>query len=212
MLETIRGFFIQYPNKKAFFKLIGLFYSQFSPEYALIKNAYVTAKAAFKGKVRDDADVRYFEHLRFVTLILILYLRVRDPEVIAATLLHDIIEDIDGWDEERLALEFTPRVARLVYGVTKPDEALFGGDKEARNHEYHEMLMRVEREAAMIKLCDRLHNLLTLLSTTPEKQRRKVTETQNFYLRIAEKHTLLIHELEAALAEIVQSWEPAPKG
>lgn len=207
MLEMIKGFFIQYHNKKAFFTLIGLFFSQFSPEYALILRAYRTAKVEFRNKVREEG-VRYFEHLRCVTLILILYLRVRDAEVIAAALLHDIIEDIKGWDEQRVAHEFTPRVARLVFSVTKPDEALFGGSKEARNHEYHEMLMRVEREAAMIKLCDRLHNLLTLLSTSPEKQMRKVLETENFYLRIAEKHTILIHELEAALLRIKQSWEP----
>ncbi len=206
MLEMIRGFLAKYPDREMFFWIVGKFFSQFSPEYALIKKAYDIAKDAFKDKVREDG-VRYFEHLRAVALILILYLRVRDADVIAAALLHDIIEDIEGWDEKRVALEFNPRVALLVFSVTKDDIADYDGDKEERNREYHRKLSDAIREAILIKLADRLHNVITLWATEEEKQRRKVRETQDFYLPLAEKHTILIHELEQALREVMSLWQ-----
>lgn len=206
MLKMIRGFFDEYPDREAFFVIIRRFFSQFSPEYALIKKAYDTAKDAFRHEERDEKGVRYFEHLRAVTLILILYLRVRDADVIVASLLHDIIEDIKGWTEERLAFEFNPRVALLVFSVTKQNLADYNGDKEARNRDYHRKLNEAIRDAILIKLADRLHNNITLWTTTEEKQRRKVCETQDFYLPLAEKHIILIHELERGLQEVMQGW------
>jgi (p)ppGpp synthase/HD superfamily hydrolase len=93
--------------------------------------------------------------------------------------------------------------------VSKPPEANFDGNKEARNRAYHQNLGRAPRQAILIKLADRLHNLLTLWDVSPAKQQRKITETQDFYLPIAESEIILIHELEAAINEIVDSWEEA---
>ena len=209
----IRGYLAKYLDRAAFFAIVARYFSKYSSEYALIEKAYVTAKREFRDKVRDQEGVRYFEHLRGVALILMLHLRVRDVNVIVAALLHDIMEDIHGWTEDRLALEFNPDVAMLVFGVTKPDVSYYGGDKNARDRDYHLKLNMADRRTILIKLADRMHNLLTLWATTEEKQKRKVRETQDFYLPIAEKHTVLIHELEAAIAEIMDSWirvEPVP--
>ncbi|MCR4286066.1 MAG: HD domain-containing protein [Candidatus Kaiserbacteria bacterium] len=202
MLERIRGFLTKHPDRAAFFRIIGRYFPRFSPEYLLIEKAYKTAKDAFRSEVREGGE-RYFEHLRAVALILILYLRVRDANVIAAALLHDIVEDIEFWNQERIALEFNPAVAQLVFLVTKDDVVLYDGDKEARNREYHRKLATASREAIIIKLADRLHNIITLWVTSEDKQRRKVRETQDFYLPLAETHIILIHELEAALEEVM---------
>ncbi len=206
MLEKVRGILTKYPDRAAFFGIIGKFYPKFSDEYKLIEKAYETAKEAFRGKNREGGE-RYFEHLRAVALILILHLRVRDPNVIAAALLHDILEDIEGWTQEHIALMFNQRVAELVFWVSKDDSELYGGDKEERNREYHRKLNIAVREAILVKLADRLHNVITLWATDEDKQRRKVRETQDFYLTLAEKHTVLIHELEAALCEVMALWQ-----
>ncbi len=207
MLAKIRDILAKYPDRAAFFAIVGKFYPKFSPEHQLIEKAYKVAKEAFRGKVREGGE-RYFEHLRAVALILILYLRVRDANVIAAALLHDIMEDIDGWSQELIALTFNQKVAELVFWVSKDDSELYGGDKEERNREYHRKLDIAVREAILIKLADRLHNVITLWATDEDKQRRKVRETQDFYLPLAEKHTVLIHELEAALCEVMALWRP----
>lgn len=202
MLEMIRGIFIQYIDRVAFFGIIGRFFPKFSPEYKLIGDAYDTALKEFEGKYRESGEL-YFEHLRCVALILLVYLRVRDANAIAAALLHDIMEDIPGWDQDRLALRFNAEISRLVFWVSKPDLRLYGGNKEARNRDYHHKLSIAPRLAILIKLADRLHNVMTLWASTKDKRQRKVRETQDFYLPLAEAHTVLIHELELAIQEVM---------
>jgi GTP pyrophosphokinase len=133
-------------------------------------------------------------------------MRVRDANIIAAALLHDIVEDIQNWSQDRVTTEFNQAVGELVWWVSKPSLTLFKGDKEARNRMYHQNLTRAPRAALLIKLADRLHNLLTMWGCDEEKQRRKVVETQDFYLPLAEKEFALIHELEAAINELTASW------
>lgn len=199
-LDNLRTLLAERTDRKSFFTLVGRHYPYGSRDYLLIEEAYDTAKNAFRAKVRDGGG-RYFEHLRGVALIVMEYLRQHDAEIIAAALLHDIIEDVKGWDQLRLAAKFTPHVSQLVWWVTKPDVANYGGDKEARNRAYHENLRRAPRDAILIKLADRLHNLLTLWDTEDEKRVRKVRETQDFYLPLSELHIILIHEIESALQE-----------
>lgn len=208
MLAKIRDILAKYPDRAAFFGIIGRFYPKHSDEYKLIQKAYNTAKDAFRGKVRESGE-RYFEHLRAVALILILYLRVRDANVIAAALLHDLLEDVDDWDQDLIALSFNTKVSELVFWVTKDDCKIYGGDKEERNRDYHRKLGIAVREAIIIKLVDRLHNIITLWASDKEKQRRKVRETQDFYIPLAEKFAILIQELESALSEIMSTWEDA---
>lgn len=210
MLERLRKLINEHKDRAAFFKLVGRLFPQGSDEYLLIERAYTTAKDAFRPHQREGGE-RYFEHLRCVALIVAVHLRVKDANVIAAALLHDIIEDIPGWSHDRVAVEFNRTVAQLVWWVTKPSVELYGGDKAARNRAYHQNLMRAPRVALVVKLADRIHNLLTLWDVDEEKQRRKILETQDFYLPLAEKEILLIHEMEVAIAETMNGWQiPKP--
>ncbi len=206
MLERIRKLYAGRENRQSFFTTVGWYFPKGSAEYILIERAYSTAKDAHRKKKREDG-ARYFEHLRAVALIMMRYMRIRDANIIAAALLHDIVEDIENWNQERLAVEFNQTIGELVWWVSKPSVTLFDGNKEARNRQYHNNLGRAPREALLIKLADRLHNLLTLWGCDEEKQRRKVVETQDFYLALAEKEFVLVHELEAAINEIAATWE-----
>jgi (p)ppGpp synthase/HD superfamily hydrolase len=207
MLDRIRQLLEERKDRASFFEVVDRFFPRGSAEYQLIERAYSTAKDAFREKYREGSGERYFEHLRAVALILMVHMRIRDANVIAAALLHDIVEDIKNWSQDRVAVEFNRSVAQLVWWVTKPDVLIFNGDKEARNRAYHQNLNRAPREALMIKLADRLHNLITLWGVDEDKQRRKVRETQDFYLSLAEKEVILIHEIEQALIEIMNSWK-----
>lgn len=206
MLEKVKLLLSAKNDRSSFFAVVGRYFPQGSADFQLIERAYNTAKDAFRETKREGGE-RYFEHLRAVALILMVYLRVRDPNVIAAGLLHDIVEDIDGWNEQRLALGFNHEIAMLVWWVSKPPASKFNEDKEARNRAYHQNLRHAPRDSILIKLADRLHNLLTQWASTNEKQKRKVTETQDFYLPIAEGQIILIHEIEAAIGELEASWK-----
>jgi len=207
MLERIRQLIELHGNHESFFRSVGMYYPSGSADYRLIEKAYTQTRKTCRDQKRDDGSP-YFDHPRAVATIVLLYLRERDAETIAASLAHDLPEDFDKeWTHERMRVEFTDRTAELVWWITKPRVSEFSGDKERRNRHYHSLLDRAPRASMVIKLPDRLHNTLTLGQTLRDKQERKVRETQDFYLPLAERHHLLVHEIEAALDEVMGCWK-----
>lgn len=202
MLTLVRQILAGAKNRAMFFSIIATFFPELDPRYQAILRAYNAAKDAFRNKPPREDGKRYFEHLRAVALILILYLRVRDYELIIAALLHDIVEDCPEWSLARVRAEFGDRVALLLDWLSKRPVSELGGSKEKRDAFYHGRFHFAPREFFLIKLCDRLHNLLELWACPIEKQIRKIAETRAYYLPYAEEHQILIHELEAAMAEL----------
>src|ERR1700759_3506873 len=72
------------------------------------------------GDQRRPTGVHYAEHLLEALEFLVLGAGVRDPDVLCAAVLHDVVEDtpctVAGVRDA-----FGPRVAELVAWVTKPD-------------------------------------------------------------------------------------------
>lgn len=202
MLLIVQAILAGAKNRAMFFAIIATFFPKLDPRYKAIERAYNVAKDAFRHKPPREDGKRYFEHLRAVTLILILYLRVRDYELIIAALLHDIVEDCPEWTSDRVRAEFGERVALLLDWLSKRSESEFGGSKEKRDAFYHGRFRFAPREFFLIKLCDRLHNVLELWACSAEKRARKIAETRAYYMPYAEEHQILIHELEAAMAEL----------
>lgn len=201
MLNKIRQYHKDYPDREAFFSIIGMHFPEGGADYRLIEDAYELGKEAFRGIYREGNGERYFEHLRRVALMILLHLRVIDAEIIAASLLHDLVEDIDYWTHQKVSIRFSSRTGELVWWVSKPPKSNFDDNKEKRNHFFHHRLAEAPREPLIIKLPDRLDNNMNMWGLDTEKQIRKVEETKNFYLPLAEKHIILIHEMEDALKE-----------
>ncbi len=197
-------------NSASFAELIGRYFPPHDDRYRMIMRAYCTAEDAFKTKQRDNGD-RYFEHLRAVALILIEHLRVRDYELIVAALLHDIVEDIAEWSYERVAREFNERIANLVWWLSKPNVAGFSNEAERDRHYNEQIHERAPREVVIVKLADRLHNLVTMWDVSEEKRTRKIAETENFYLPLAVREMVLIHETESILNELKNGHTPKRK-
>lgn len=88
-------------------------------DHPLVNKAIWTVEKAFSGAV-DKGGYPYVSHLYRVAG------RVTEmgPKVVAAALLHDIIEDHPGsWNMDRLSREFSPEVATIVEIVSRrPDE------------------------------------------------------------------------------------------
>ena len=70
-----------------------------------------------KGFKRDDGQ-DYYNHCVDVANTLISFC-VKDEDAVCAALLHDIVEDVEGYTEETISRLFNPRVAHLVMLVTK---------------------------------------------------------------------------------------------
>ncbi|MDI6777973.1 MAG: HD domain-containing protein [Patescibacteria group bacterium] len=199
MLQKIRSILESAKDRQSFFKIIASIYPKLDWRYKLIEKAYNDAKDAFR-EIKRESGERYFEHLRAVALILMLYLRVRDYRLIVAGILHDIVEDIPSWTITRVEAEYGEEIALLVEWISEPKDIF--PDKDECKRVYHSRFAEAPRDLFIIKMPDRFHNMLTLWSCSKEKKRRKIEETKRYYLPYAEKHLILLHELEAAIEEL----------
>jgi len=191
-------------SKKTFFIRIERLYSCFSKEHRFIERAYEDAKDAFRDVERDNGDP-YLVHVRAVAIILIDYLfifsridlRISAHEILAAALLHDVVEDCPEWSLSRINRDYGRNVAWLLDYVSKRPVAEFGGDKNKQLSFYHGRFVTAPLEFFLIKLADRLHNQLTLWSCDEQKIRNKIEQTKEYYIIWAKRWGILAHELEA---------------
>lgn len=172
-------------------------------EIERINFAYDMAKYGHRNQFRDSGE-RYFEHLRATAIILVDELGITDPEMIIAGLLHDMLEDNFLLNPERIKLTFGERVSMLVTTVSKPkkNDPRFKSNEE-RHQWYFEQVAKSCVEAKLLKLADRLQNMRTLGSCTPEKQVRKIKETEDVYFPlIADVSTVYPKRAEYLLSEM----------
>ena len=204
MLKNVKDIVERSHNRASFFEVIESIYPKLDWRYKLIERAYNDAKDAFRQVSREGGG-RYFEHLRATTLLLILYLRVRDYKLIIVAILHDVVEDIPSWTIERIRDTYGEEIALLVDYMTKPKKP--GQSAGEVDRIYHARFQQAPRNFFLIKLCDRLHNILTLSGCPLSKRLNKIEETRRYYLSYAEANQILIHELEEALSEVNLSEE-----
>ena len=178
---------------------------------ALIKDAYHFADRSHEGQMRKSGEP-YIAHPLEIALFLA-ELRL-DEQTIAASLLHDVVEDC-GVSLDELNGKFGPEIAKLVDGVTKltqldsrihdPISALQDGADDPDNlyaESLRKMLVAMAEDirVVLIKLADRLHNMRTLAALPPEKQRRIAQETLDIYAPLA--HRLGIWEIKWQLEDL----------
>lgn len=130
-----------------------------------------------KGFKRDNGT-DYYNHCVDVANTLISF-RIIDEDVICAALLHDIIEDVEGYKRVTIEKMFNSNVARLVMLVTKKEGVNYKQPEAIK--EYLETIS-TDMNAAAIKASDRMHNMMTLEEKTFEARYRKAIETKTYYL------------------------------
>src|SRR5262245_12532261 len=82
-----------------------------------LEHALRAAEAAHRGQMRKGSDVPYVTHPIHCS-ILLARLGYSDA-VLQAALLHDVVEDCDGWTIARVEREFGPDVASIVAELTE---------------------------------------------------------------------------------------------
>ena len=118
----------------------------------MIKEAAEFAKRVHEGKLRKGSGIPYIVH-PFEAAVIVSGL-TKDPEVISAALLHDVIEDTPVTYEE-LEERFGQRVADLVLAESEDKSKTWKERKGATI----ERLKTAPREVRMICLGDKLSNL-----------------------------------------------------
>ena len=162
-----------------------------SDAVAKVQAAYEFAANSHAGQLRRSGDPVITHPLHAALTIAALQL---DADTIAAALLHDVQEDC-GVTNAEIAKRFGPEVAKLVEGVTKlgqipweAAEAAAADDHiQAENLRKMFLAMAQDLRVVIIKLADRLHNMLTLKALPPDDQIRISRETMEVYAPLASR-------------------------
>jgi guanosine-3',5'-bis(diphosphate) 3'-pyrophosphohydrolase len=117
--------------------------------HRLWQRAAAFAARRHAGQLRKDSQTPYFAHPARVALTLSHVFGVNDAVVLAAALLHDLIEDTHT-DYDDLFEEFGPEVADIVAALTK-DKRLPEAERE---ESYFRALATAPWRARLIKLAD----------------------------------------------------------
>lgn len=154
--------------------------------------------------VYRKSGMPYYTHPLNVTLILLREFSIHDTASIAACLLHDTIEDVEGVNESSIAADFNIEIAELVSAVTKiaHNNMLDGAsDDKLKNKAltYRKLFLALVKDIRiiLIKLADRLHNMRTLHYLKSQKQKEIALETLNFYIPLA--HRLGLNKVKMEL-------------
>ena len=147
--------------------------------------AHEFAAKAHEGQTRRSGDPYITHPIAVAEILAGLHL---DAASIQAALLHDVIEDTPSTRDE-IGARFGDDVALLVDGVSKIDNLRFDSVAEAQAESFRKMLLAMAKDlrVILVKLADRTHNMRTIESLSPEKQRRIARETLDIYAPIANR-------------------------
>lgn len=173
---------------------------------ATLRDALALATTAHAGQ-EHLPGVPYVIHPLRAALSLVREFGITEPDVVASTLLHDVIEDTSV-SRAQLTKLFGARVGQLVQNVSRerpPDE-----DEEEKIKSKRAKLLWIlkqDRATRLVKCADLLDNTRTWAYTTPDmtifqKLARWFREADELYLRIADTTSVpLAAAMRLALVE-----------
>lgn len=165
----------------------------------LIRLAFDTAVDAHKGQRRKSGEA-YIFHPIAVAKIVASEIGL-DATSIAAALLHDVVEDTK-YSLEDIERMFGKTVARIVDGLTKIAHLKKDKNASMQAENFRKMLLTLNDDirVIIIKIADRLHNMLTMESMQPDKQEKIASETLYIYAPLA--HRIGLYSIKTELEDL----------
>jgi len=176
------------------------------PSSNILQEALAFSIEAHKEQFRKSGEPYIVHPILVASIVASL---TNDESMTISALLHDVVEDTDI---PILTIEekFGADVAHLVSGLTKIDVIRDSELVPSNSDEklvvsalsFRKMLLASIEDVRVlvVKLCDRLHNMLTLEALPPHKQKRIAEETLVVYAPIA--HRLGISFLKNILEDL----------
>ena len=166
---------------------------------SLMDRAFVFATRAHSGTYRKGTSIPYIVHP--IEAAAIVSTMTADPDMIAAAVLHDVVEDTDATVEE-ISFFFNERIARLVEAESEnkrkdlpPQETWM-----VRKMETLEFLRtKADREAKILALADKLSNMRAIhrdQNTVGDKLWERFNEKDK------SKHGWMYRQVANALSEL----------
>lgn len=136
------------------------------------------AEQAHEGQKRKKSDVPYIYHPLNLACHA-LSMGIREDEIIAACLLHDVVEDCGKTIEELPVNEECRHLVALLSHEKTTDE-----NRDRKMQEYYDAIAE-NPKAALIKCLDRCNNLTTMSwGLSRERIYRMIKETEEYFPRL----------------------------
>lgn len=123
----------------------------------LIEKAAKIAVQAHDGQMRKESDIPFIIH-PFIVALKLAKSGFGDV-VIAAGLVHDVLEDTD-FPEEKLRQALGDEVLKIIKTVSEDNSLSW----EERKQKYLESVRNGSKEAKAVSVCDKIHNLESILA------------------------------------------------
>ncbi len=175
-----------------------------SDQSVRIERTFQFAAAAHAGQLRDEGTP-FIEHPVRVAAIIWSELKRRDPDLIAAALTHDVLEDCPDIGATMLGEIIGVRALAFVEDVTKGPVG--DGTKEERDRAYLESLPRLPLESRVVKLADRIDNVRSVVhSPEIDKARRYLDVTRAAMLPLASATDITAHRILATACDELEAY------
>ena len=173
----------------------------------LIQWAYNFAYIHHKGQTRHSGEP-YIIHPLWTGYILAQWRMT--PQMIAAGLLHDVLEDTPV-TYEKLTVIFGHEISGLVNAVTKVTYFAKDNREQLKSQYLRKLYLAMAKDirVIIIKMADRLHNIRTIRFLPPKKQYIIAKESLEIYKSIAERlgMTKVQHEFEEICFKVLEPRE-----
>jgi len=155
---------------------------------------FATAAHGAIGQVRKYTGEPYVTHpIRVMNLVSTV---IKDEKVLAAALLHDVIEDT-AITKEDIALEFGVDVADMVVALSDPPKVEGGPNRKARKAMDRDRLSKASASVQTVKVADMIDNTESIVAHDP-KFSKVYLEEKRLLLQVLTK-------ADAGLVEIAKN-------
>jgi len=172
------------------------------PSSDLINKSLDIAIKAHDGVFRQSGEPYSIHPIIVASYVAFL---TNDETMICSALLHDVIEDT-SYEKSHIEKLTNKNISNIVDGLTKIKSL----DKKHKHDQAYCEISSIyklfsldkhqSKQVLLIKLCDRLHNMLTLSSMSSNKQIKKSKDTLSVFVPIA--HMLGISKIKTLLEDL----------
>ena len=129
-----------------------------------LQEAINEAARLHRDQLRYDAQkTPYITHL--VGVMILLSSATHDEDILVAGLMHDSLEDVEGYTPEKLEASFGKRVCEIVLGVTEQFKLKRETPPSWKEEKilYLQNLETAPEESVMVSLADKIQNTRSLI-------------------------------------------------
>src|SRR5215467_3068228 len=173
----------------------------------MLRQAYAVADVMHRGQMRKSGEPYITHPLAVAQKVAELGM---DTTTVVAALLHDTVEDT-SYTMAQLRAEFGSEVSLLVDGVTKFEKVFYGDAAEVETIRKMIIAAGIDVRVLVVKLADRLHNMLTIEARSLASRNRIARATLDVLIPLCER--LGIQALKRELEDsVLAALEPEVHG